>query len=168
MYQNERYLLTPTIRVTSDVQQFQQSIRQARHAPKHAQPYAYVQALNYYRGAFLPGCYNAWVIEQREQLAAEMLWVREEYAYWLLDDGRLDAAETEARAVIDVDPLRERAWHLLLRALLQQRRTVEAVNAYQRLTKLLHDEVGIEPSPDIQRLLGAIHPPRHRLAQTVP
>lgn len=156
LYQNERYLLTPTIRVTSDGQQFRQMIWQARLAPENTRPYICKQALNFYGGEFLPGCYNDWVIEQREQFATEMLWAREEHTYWLLNNGRTAEAETEARAIIDVDPFRERAWRFLLRSLLQQQRTVEAVKVYQRLATLLHDELGIEPSPETRRLVADV------------
>lgn len=59
-------------------------------------------------------------------------------------------AETEALTV--VHPLRERLRAQLILALYRSRRQAEALEAYQAARRALVDELGIEPSPELQEL----------------
>lgn len=61
-------------------------------------------------------------------------------------------AETCARMAIDSDELNEQAWYLYLLSLREQGRPAEAVHAYSRLRRLLADQLGCAPSPEIRDL----------------
>ncbi len=50
------------------------------------------------------------------------------------------------------DPMRERSRELLMLALYRSGRHAEALRTYERLRVLLDDELGLEPSPPIQRM----------------
>ena len=49
-------------------------------------------------------------------------------------------------------PFRERGWYLLMVALYRADRQVDALEAYQRARAVLGDELGIDPSADLERL----------------
>lgn len=53
---------------------------------------------------------------------------------------------------IVLSPLRERLWWQLMLALYRANRRVDALRAFGRATRLLHDELGIEPGPALKSL----------------
>jgi predicted ATPase len=69
-----------------------------------------------------------------------------------LELGDPDRVCDEARAIVAEDPLREGAWRLLILALYRSGRQVDALHAYRDLVTLLADELGADPSPELQRL----------------
>jgi SARP family transcriptional regulator, regulator of embCAB operon len=70
----------------------------------------------------------------------------------------LPQAETCARRLIELAPYRETGHRILMEALERRGNAAEALLVYDRLRVLLHDELGIAPSPAVQsvyrRLLG--------------
>jgi WD40 repeat protein/DNA-binding SARP family transcriptional activator len=66
--------------------------------------------------------------------------------------GRHAEVVPELEALVTEHPLRERLWALLIVALYRSDRQAEALRAYQRLSTILGEELGIEPSPDLRRL----------------
>ncbi|MFI6905143.1 BTAD domain-containing putative transcriptional regulator [Nonomuraea sp. NPDC050394] len=77
---------------------------------------------------------------------------------------------TELYAQLEADPLRERPWRQLMLALHGAGRRAEALDAYIRARKVLVDELGVEPGPELRELHGALlageqaHPPVRRAA----
>jgi len=67
-----------------------------------------------------------------------------------------DDAERIARRVIEVDPYREEAHRILLRALAQRDDLAAAALHYKRLTTILRDELGVEPSAETKRLYASL------------
>lgn len=155
LYQNECYRLDPLTRIRSDLQQFQQWIARARASEGSARYSSCAQALTHYRGSLLPGSYNEWVLQQREQLLEDWLWAQEEQIVDLLHNERLAAAESQARQVIRIDPSRERAWQMLLQSLRRQNRRAEAARMHQVFAQQLVDTFGITSAPEIKPLLAS-------------
>src|SRR5262249_46013504 len=67
-----------------------------------------------------------------------------------------------ARAVSDIEelvragPLRERRWAQLILATYRSGQQADALRAYQRCRRVLADELGIEPGPELRRRENAV------------
>ncbi|HUH08499.1 MAG TPA: BTAD domain-containing putative transcriptional regulator, partial [Egibacteraceae bacterium] len=66
--------------------------------------------------------------------------------------GRHQAVTGELEALTREHPFRERLWSQLILALYRSSRQAEALRAYRRIRKLLADELGLDPSPELQAL----------------
>jgi len=69
-----------------------------------------------------------------------------------LEAGRAAEVVPMLDAAIREDPLRERSRELLMLALYRSGRHAEALRTYQQLRTTLVDELGLDPSPSLQRL----------------
>ncbi len=107
-------------------------------------------------GDLLPDWYDDWVEIERErfrQLRA--------HALELLCD-RLTAAERFGEAVeaglaaTKSEPLRESAHRALVRVHLAEGNRNEALQLYRRFRRLLHDELGLEPTPKMEALVAGV------------
>jgi DNA-binding SARP family transcriptional activator len=70
----------------------------------------------------------------------------------LLEAGHGPSLVGELESMVGEEPLRERRWAQLLIALHRSRRQAEALRAYRRLRATLVEELGIEPSAELQDL----------------
>jgi class 3 adenylate cyclase len=73
-----------------------------------------------------------------------------------LGAGRHRALCAELESLTRAHPLRERLWSHRMLALYRAGRQADALRVFQDLRRLLGEELGIEPSPDVVRLEGAI------------
>lgn len=71
-------------------------------------------------------------------------------------EGRFDRAIVELTALCRSHPFREHLWGLLMVALTEVGRRVEALATFNRLTRLLDAELDIRPSARLRRLRSAI------------
>jgi DNA-binding SARP family transcriptional activator len=62
----------------------------------------------------------------------------------------------ELEELVAAQPLSERLGGLLVRALARSGRQADALGAYQRLRARLADELGIDPSPELQAVHVAV------------
>ena len=73
-----------------------------------------------------------------------------------LADGRSSDLVGEIETLLRDEPFRERLWGQLIVALYRSGRQRDALEAYQRARRLLTEELGIEPGPDLRRLEAAV------------
>jgi predicted ATPase/class 3 adenylate cyclase/Tfp pilus assembly protein PilF len=66
------------------------------------------------------------------------------------------AVVADLEAAVATEPLRERRWGQLMRALYRSGRQADALAAYQRLRHTLGDQLGIEPSATLRELERAV------------
>ena len=92
------------------------------------------------------------VVGERRRLEELRLVATEDYFAAELAAARHSEAVGELERMVDRDPLRERLWELLITALYRSGRQADALAAYQRLRRILADELGIEPSGPVRQL----------------
>ena len=80
--------------------------------------------------------------------------------------GQHDALVPELERLVAGEPLRERFWRQLVTALYRCDRQADALAAYRRARTLLSEELGLDPSEELQALERAVL--RHELARPVP
>ncbi|WP_399473441.1 AfsR/SARP family transcriptional regulator [Streptomyces venezuelae] len=99
--------------------------------------------------AGVPGPYAGAQRAQLEQWRVELLETRLDMD---LEAGTHAEAVPELTALTAAHPLRERLRELLMLALYRCGRQAEALAVYADTRRLLADELGVDPSPDLQRL----------------
>jgi len=101
---------------------------------------------------FLTGCGGPWVEERRAELEELGRHARELESRAARAAGDAAAAERIARRLVERAPYRESAHAALMEALAAQGNVAEAVLAYDRLVRLLRDDLGTLPAPGIAAL----------------
>jgi DNA-binding SARP family transcriptional activator/pimeloyl-ACP methyl ester carboxylesterase len=93
---------------------------------------------------------------QRARLIEEHLQLVEEHLAAMVAAGEAADTVAELEALTATHPLRERLWSLRMAALYRVGRQSDALNAYRDLHRILADEVGVEPGPEVRALDAAI------------
>ncbi|HEX6301153.1 MAG TPA: BTAD domain-containing putative transcriptional regulator [Acidimicrobiia bacterium] len=86
----------------------------------------------------------------------------------MLAAGEYGQLQTEAARLVEQHPLRERMWALLMLGLYRGGRQSEALGAYSRVRQILAEELGIEPSSELQTLEQRILEHDPTLTQSAP
>jgi DNA-binding SARP family transcriptional activator len=122
------------------------------------------EAADLVRAPFLPGHHGRWAEDVRARMCEVLVGALElvSQAATVLGDGvRAVAAADEA---VQREPLRESAHRSLMAALDGAGNRAQALRAYQRLRRVLADELGVDPSPETEAayldLLGPAPPLR--------
>ncbi|MFH9725812.1 BTAD domain-containing putative transcriptional regulator [Streptomyces sp. NPDC017254] len=118
-------------------------------------------------GELLAGWDEDWVVFERERLRQLRLHALDALAQRLAREGlhalALEAALTSVRS----EPLRESAHRAVVSGHLAEGNVSEAVRHYRAFRRLLHEELGVRPSPQFARMLpssggGPAHAVGHR------
>jgi predicted ATPase/DNA-binding SARP family transcriptional activator len=80
--------------------------------------------------------------------------------------GRHAELVAELELLVAEEPLREGLWRELVLALYRSGRQADALDAYRRASRLLREELGLEPSEELKRLENAVL--RHNVAVVRP
>lgn len=113
-------------------------------------------ALDRYGGELLPGCYDDWVVRERERLRALQLGVLRRLARYHEERGELDLAIRHAAALSAADPLREDVHRLLMRLYTRAGRRADALRQYETCTCELARELRMDPMPETVLLAADI------------
>jgi SARP family transcriptional regulator, regulator of embCAB operon len=117
--------------------------------PRQAWPPTLIGYSVFERG-FLHGEEKRWIVRERERILGEHLRSLELLSDITLALGEPTAAVRFARMCCDLDPFRESAYEREMRAELQLGNRAEALKTYDRLRKVLADELGADPSAHLQ------------------
>ncbi|MBT2412450.1 SARP family transcriptional regulator [Streptomyces sp. ISL-12] len=108
-------------------------------------------------GELLPGWDEEWVLLERERLRQLRLHALDALADGLTRQGCPALALEAALASVRIEPLRESAHRAVVAAHLSEGNVIEAVRHYRAYRQLLRDELGLEPSAQLARMIPAAH-----------
>lgn len=111
-------------------------------------------ALNVATRGFLPGEEAPWIDERRRWLEDVRLRALEciAAAGLAMRGTELAAAERSSRALVELAPFRESGYRFLMEAMAARDNVAEALRVYDRLRRLLRDELGVAPGAAAQDL----------------
>lgn len=148
---NHNHARLNSIAVSTDVDDFIETVRQAEQEPHSETRIALLtKAVEIYRGELLPGYYDDWVLIERERLSEKLVRVLSQLVEDLETSGDTDRALEFALTVVQAAPLREEAYQTLMRLYATRGLHGDAINQYQRLSVMLRREEGRRPSPATQ------------------
>jgi predicted ATPase/DNA-binding SARP family transcriptional activator len=136
-----------------DLDRFERLVTAAEGRDPRARAEILRDALTLFRGLPLEDFrYESFATAEAARIDELRFWTLEEQIEAELELGRHAEIVPELERLVGEEPLRERAHAQLMLALYRSGRQADALEAYQRARRLLIDEVGIEPSPSLQRL----------------
>jgi DNA-binding SARP family transcriptional activator len=144
----------PAVAFTLDVAAFEAKLDQARAAEQAGRAQEAIAlwsaAVALYRGPLTPGCYDDWLISERERLHQLCLGALERLVASHERQHNLAAAIPYAQHLLRLDLLQESMYlHLMRLQALQGDRT-GALRTYHTCATVLARELGVEPAPETQ------------------
>jgi DNA-binding SARP family transcriptional activator len=106
-------------------------------------------------GELLPGWYDDWVMFERERLHHLRIRALEVLAVHELDDGNADLALAAAHGAVSLEPLRESARRLMIRAHMALGNRALAAGVLAEYRRDLARDLGVEPSAEIVQEVGS-------------
>lgn len=161
---------------TFDVMEFEHAMaraEQAEHAKdSRAERQALEAAVKLYQGDLLPGCYDEWILLERDRLYQMFLKALERLIVLLEQEHQYDAAIRVAQRLLRHEPLYETAYRHLMRLQAASGNRAGAMRTYTTCVKVLERELAVAPSSltrDLyQRIVQAEEPQRLSGASPLP
>ena len=150
------YRVNPNASIHYDVMDFVGALVEARASAGEQAVAAWQRAIDLYRGPFLQGHSDAWIISRREDFRAGYLEALTEMAQARLADGRAEHALGLYIRAIGEDPRREDLHRAVMQLYADLGRRSEAAAHYQRLEEELRASGAGEPEPETRALYAAI------------
>ena len=134
-----------------DVAEFEEALTLADEATgyNNKQPLqaALEQADNLYRGELLPGCYDEWILPERERLHQSYLQVLEQLLRLFEGQGDNIPAIQYAQRLLGLNPLSEDLYRRLMRLFSLNNDRASALRVYHTCVSTLQREMGVDPDP---------------------
>lgn len=140
-----------------DVAVFEQALARAGEpgpagAESEAARAALEEAVAAYTGELLPGCWDDWLLAERERLHQACAGALERLVQLLRSQGEYDAAIHHARRLVRHDRVREAAHRELMELLALRGERGQALRAYHACAEVLERELGAAPGPALRAL----------------
>ena len=137
----------PDIPYTLDIEQFETLLRRAEAAPAPLECCRLLaEAIALYRGDLLPGCYEDWILPERERLRSRFLKAQEQLIQLLEQQHEYQTAIRYAEQLLQHDPFHEEAYRCLMRLHALNNNRARALRVYHTCVTVLQEELGVEPS----------------------
>ena len=147
--------------VSVDALRFEQLLEETRAALRQGDPRAAARtvasALSLWRGPALQGlATTTWFSAEASRLEALRVDALEEQFQAALELGEHREVVSALRAAVVESPFRERLWGQLMLALYRSGRQADALETFQEARRVLAEELGLEPGPELRRLQEGI------------
>lgn len=159
--QGDTFSINPAAQIVLDTTQFAQKVDEGTRVFYRGQRREAIallrEAMQIYGGSYLPDAlYDDWSTVERERLLHMFTEAAILLGEMVLDEGQAHEAIGLAWRVIEQERSNEQAYRLLMRAhaLLGERNT--ALRLYQRLVKVLQDDLDVEPMAETHALFKKI------------
>lgn len=134
---------------TLDVADFEQAVAEAKQAgnavPGSALRAMLERAISLYKGDLLPGCYDDFILNERERLHQMYLTVLAQAIDLLQQQRDYPSAIECAQRLLRADPLAEEAYLHLIRLYALNGERARSLRAYHKCVTVLQQELGVEP-----------------------
>jgi len=107
-----------------------------------------------FEAELLPDWYDDWLVGWRERWRQTRFHALEDVARQLVRAGSFGRAIAVGLAAVSAEPLRESAYRIIIEAHLAEGNVNEAVRQYRSYERVVRDELGIGPSPQITALVA--------------
>jgi DNA-binding SARP family transcriptional activator len=108
-------------------------------------------------GELLPGCWDCWLVFERERLRHEAVELLEAVSNACLARGEFHLATMLGLSAVECDPLRESANLLVVRSRLAAGDSAGAIRYALRYTRTIREELDLPPPPQFVDLLPTRH-----------
>ena len=133
-----------------DVADFEALLAQADEGLETDRQIVLEQAVALYTGQLLPGCYEEWLLSERERLEQLFIEALEQLLVRLADQGAYSNAIGYGRRLLRHDPLHERTYCRLIDLYAQRGDRARALRMYHDCVTVLERELGVETGQEIQ------------------
>ena len=114
------------------------------------------KALNLYQGDLLPSCYEDWVVTEREHLQQVFISLLDQLTDRYENLRRYPNAITCCKHLVSREPFHKDGYPRLMRLYALNEESPAALKACQAYTRLLKNELGVEPEEDTRALYNQI------------
>lgn len=149
------YRVNPELAVQYDVMDFVEALMEGRNEENPNRVKAWQRAIDMYRGPFLQGHTDRWIVDRRRDFQSGYLEALTEMAYVRLNEDRPEQALGLFQRALAEDSSRESLHRDIMQLYTRLGRRSEAAAHYQRLVEELR-KGGHEPLPETQTLYKEI------------
>jgi DNA-binding SARP family transcriptional activator len=142
----------PDVPWTLDVADFERALAQAEQVRSPVAARAgREEAVALYRGDLLPGCYDEWILPERERLRQAFVGALEQLILLLERERAYPAAISTAQRLLRYDPLHETTYRHLMRLYAISGDRAAALRTYHTCATVLDHELEAEPGLATQK-----------------
>ncbi len=134
---------------TLDVAEFEKAVAQVDSSA------SLQYAANLYQGELLPGCYDDWILPERERLQQRFIETLERLILLCENQHEYRSSIQYAERLLRTDPLREETYQQLMRLHTLSGNRTGALRVYKTCVTVLKRELDVEPSSETQAVYEA-------------
>src|SRR5215203_2467731 len=155
------YRLSPEVRVATDIEDFDERYERGRRLERVGRAEeaarAYEEAVALYRGDYLlEDLYEDWTMVERERLSNAHVEMLDRLAVYYMERGQLRDSVRACYEVLEKDRCHEDSHRLLMSCYVGLGQRGRALRQYRLCERILSQEYGTTPSPEIQDLYRSI------------